>query len=43
MTDAQLNLHHELLALSERETIRLLDTALGRLVEEAGADASGQV
>jgi len=43
MTDAQLNLHHELLALSERETIRLLDTALGRLVEEASEDASGQV
>ncbi len=43
MTDAKLNLYHELLALSERETIRLLDTALGRLVEEAGADASGQV
>ncbi len=43
MTDAQLNLHRELLALSERETIRLLDTALGRLVEEASEDASGQV
>lgn len=43
MTDAQLNLHHELLALSERETIRLLDTALGRLVEEASEDASGRV
>ena len=35
MTDAKRSLYHELLALSERETIRQLDTALGRFVEEA--------
>ena len=35
MTDAKRNLYYELLALSERETIRQLDTALGRFVEEA--------
>ena len=37
MTDAKQSLYHELLALSERETIRQLDTALGRFVEEASA------
>jgi exodeoxyribonuclease V alpha subunit len=37
MTDAKRSLYHELLALSERETIRQLDTALGRFVEEASA------
>lgn len=35
MTDAKRNLYYELLALSERETIRQLDTALSRFVEEA--------
>ena len=46
MTDAKRSLYHELLALSERETIRQLDTALGRFVEEAstkgGAGACAQ-